>query len=84
MHLSMGIFVWFVWSDEKACGASHFVLNMIFMIYMHVDAPFYIFMGFYESLLWLSLYDVYDMYMHDYMMMHDAVYFLYVIIDVPL
>ena len=27
---------------------------------------------------------IYDICMHDYMMMHDAVYFLYVMIDVPL
>ena len=41
--------------------------------------------------LWVSFYDdglflynVYDICMHDYMMMHDAVYFLYAMIDVPL
>ena len=54
---------------------------------MHMDAYFFIFMGFYESLiydLWVCLYDVYDISMHDYMMMHDAIYFLYAIIDVPL
>ena len=84
MHLSMENFEWYVWSDEKACGYSHFVLNMIFMIYMHVDAPFYIFIGFMSLFMLWFLYDVYDIGMHDYMTMHDAVYFLYAMIDVPL
>ena len=42
------------------------------------------------SILWVSCYDddyayiMYEICMHDYMMMHDAIYFLYVMIDVPL
>ena len=49
-----------------------------------MDAPFYIFMGFMSLFLWWFLYDVYDICMHDYKMMHDVVYFLFVMIDVPL
>ena len=30
------------------------------------------------------MYDVYDICMHDYMMMHDVVYLLYAMINVPL
>ena len=48
---------------------------------MHIFVFLWVFMSLF---LWLFLYDAYDICMHDYMMMHVAVYFLYVMIDVPL
>ena len=86
MHLSMGKFVWYVLLDEKSYGDSLFCIDYDIFIWMHVDAYFCIFMCFMSLLLWgwLCLYDVYEICMHDDMMMHDAVYFLYVMIDVPL
>ena len=73
IHLIMGNFLLYVWSDKKSCTEDDD------MIWMHVDAYFCIYM-FYES---LCIY-VYDIGMHDYMMMHDVVCFLYAMIDVPL
>ena len=82
----MGNFVWYVLLDEKACGASLFCTDYDIMIWIHVDAYFCIFMCLMSLLLqwWLWLYDVYDICMHEYMMIHDKIYFLYAMIDMQL